>query len=63
MNKLFQRRKLYATKLKEDKDVQVHIKSMIEVFDKFAVIGDEVESFLLVYLKPSTFFVEECYSS
>ena len=42
-NKLSLRRKLYGLKLKENEDVQGHIKSMIEVFDELAVIGDEVE--------------------
>ena len=42
-NKLSLRRKLYSLKLKENESVQDHIKSMVEIFDSLAVIGEEVE--------------------
>ena len=42
-NKLALRRRLYGLRLKEQESVQSHIKSMIEIFDELAVIGEPVE--------------------
>ena len=42
-NKLSLRRKLYGLRLKDQEPVQKHIKSMIEIFDELAVIGEAVE--------------------
>lgn len=42
-NKLALRRKLYGLKLKDDGLMQDHVKSMVEIFDELAVIGDEIE--------------------
>ena len=41
-NKLHLRRKLYALKLKEGGTVNEHIKTMSEIFEGLAVIGDAV---------------------
>ena len=42
-NKLTLRRKLNSLKLKDQEPVQDYIKSMIEVFDELAVIGDAID--------------------
>ena len=42
-NKLELRRRLYSLKMKEGEPVQDHIRKMIEVFEKLAVIGDPLE--------------------
>ena len=42
-NKLTLRRKLNGLKLKDQEPVQEYIKSMVEVFDELAVIGDAIE--------------------
>ena len=42
-NKLALKRKLYGLRLKDQDSVQEHFKSMIEIFDELAVIGDPVE--------------------
>ena len=42
-NKLALKRKLYGLKLKDQESVQEHLKSMVEIFDELAVIGDAVE--------------------
>lgn len=42
-NKLSLRRKLYSLKLKEGEEIQQHIKSMTEIFNELAVVGDPVE--------------------
>ena len=42
-NKLALRRKLYALKLKENGNVQQHIKSMMEIFEELNIIGDPIE--------------------
>ena len=41
-NKLQLRRKLFALKLKEGESVNEHIKSMSEIFEALAVIGDPI---------------------
>ena len=41
-NKLQLRRKLFALKLKEGESVNEHIKTMTEIFEELAVIGDAV---------------------
>ena len=42
-NKLSLKRKLYGLKLKDQEPVQEHLKSMVELFDELAVIGEAVE--------------------
>ena len=42
-NKLALKRKLYGRKLKDQESVQAHLKSMVEIFDELAVIGDAIE--------------------
>ena len=42
-NKLTLRRKLYSLKLKESEPVQNHIKTMMEIFQEFSIIGDPIE--------------------
>ena len=42
-NKLALRRKLYGLKLKEGQPIQKHVKSMTEVFDELATIGDPLD--------------------
>ena len=42
-NKLALRRRLYGLRLKDQESVQNHIKSMLEIFDELAVIGEPVE--------------------
>ena len=41
-NKLELRRKLYSLRLKDGESVHVHIKTMTEIFEALAVIGDSV---------------------
>ena len=53
-NKLELRRKLYSLRLKDGESVQEHIKTMTEVFEALAVIGDPVtEEDRVVYLLAS----------
>ena len=42
-NKLALRRKLYALQLKEGQSIQKHIKSMTEIFDELAIVGDPLD--------------------
>ena len=42
-NKLSLKRRLYGLKLRDQDPVQEHLKSMIEVFEELAVIGDPIE--------------------
>ena len=42
-NKLALRRKLYGLKLKEGQPIQKHVKTMTEVFDELATIGDPLD--------------------
>ena len=42
-NKLALRRRLYALKLEEGQSIQKHIKSMTELFDELAIVGDPLD--------------------
>ena len=42
-NKLALRRRLYGLKLNDCEPVQQHIKSMVEIFDELAIVGDPIE--------------------
>ena len=42
-NKLALRRKLYALQLKEGQSIQTHIKTMTEIFDELAIVGDPLD--------------------
>lgn len=42
-NKLALRRRLYALKLEEGQSIQIHIKSMTELFDELAIVGDPLD--------------------
>ena len=43
VNKFRLKRKLYSLKLKPGDDLQVHLKSFVEIFEELAVIGDPIQ--------------------
>ena len=52
-NKLSLRRRLYAVKLNEGQSIQKHIKTMTEIFDELAIIGDPLDEENKVHLLAS----------